>query len=68
LEGQDSKLLNITPQEEALGFKYVFQTGLTKETVHERIRGPMGMWGVNETFIDNDLQLVINRLHDYYED
>lgn len=66
LEGQDSELLTITPQEEALGFKYVFQTSLTKKTVNERIRGPMGMWAGNETFIDNDLQLVINRLHEYY--
>lgn len=68
LDGQDSALLTITPQEEALGFKYVFQTGLTKETVNERIRGPMGMWETNETFIDNDLQLVIDRLHEYYEE
>jgi hypothetical protein len=68
LEGQDSPLLTITPQEESLGFKYVYQTSLTKKTVNERIRGPMGLWAVNETFIDNDLQLVINRLHEYYEE
>ncbi len=66
LKGQESALLNITPQEEALGFKHVFQTQLTKETVHERIRGPMGMWDQKETFIDNDIQLVFNRLHEYY--
>ena len=40
LEQYSSDLLNITPEEEALGFKYVFQTRLTKETVGERIRGP----------------------------
>ena len=39
---------------------------LTKETVNERIRSPMGMWPRNETYIDNNLQNVINRLHKYY--
>lgn len=63
---EENDLLSITPQEEALGFKYVFQTQLTKETVHERIRGPLQMWKPNETFIDNDLQIVLDRLHEYY--
>jgi len=66
LEGYGSPLLNITPQEESLGFKYVFQTLLTKETVNERIRSSIGMWEDKETYIDNDAQLVINRLHEYY--
>lgn len=66
LEGYGSPLLNITPEEELDEFKYVFQTILTKDTVNERIRGPMGMWARNETFIDNDLQMVIDRLHEYY--
>lgn len=61
-----SPLLNITPEEEALGFKYVFQTKLTKDTVHERLRGPLGLWDTKETFIDNNMQLVLNRLHEYY--
>lgn len=61
-----SPLLNITPEEEALGYKYVFQTKLTKETVHERLRGPLGMFSTKETFIDNNMQLVLNRLHEYY--
>ena len=59
-------LLVITPEEEALGFKHVFQTKITKDTVHERLRGPLGLWSNNETFIDNDMQKVLNRLHDYY--
>lgn len=59
-------LLIITPQEESLGFKYVYQTQVTKETVHERLRGPMGLFSHQETFIDNNLQLVLNRLHQYY--
>ena len=66
LENYQNDLLVITPQEEALGFKYVYQTMLTRDTVNERIRGPMGMWAPEETFIDNNLQLVIDRLHQYY--
>ncbi len=66
LKDQTSPLLNITPQEEALGFKYVYQTQLTKETVNSRIRSSMGMWGPNETFIDNDAQALMDKLHDYY--
>lgn len=62
-----SPLLTITPEEEALGYKYVFQTKLTKETVHERLRGPLGLWDTKETFIDNNMQLVLNRLHEYYD-
>ena len=66
LEKYENDLLTITPQEQALGFKYVYQTMLTRDTVNERIRGPMGMWLPEETFIDNNLQLVIDRLHQYY--
>jgi hypothetical protein len=62
-----NSLLEITPEEEALGFKYVFQTRLTKDTVNERIRSPMKMWSADETFIDNNLQHVIDRLHEYYD-
>jgi hypothetical protein len=57
----------VTPEDKALGFKYVYQTRLTKETVNERIRSPMGMWDMKETYIDNNLQHVINRLHEYYK-
>lgn len=66
LEGYESKLLNITEEEHILGFKYVFQTKLTKDTVNERLRGPLGMFTTKETFIDNNLQHVITRLNEYY--
>lgn len=62
-----SPLLNITPEEEALGLKYVYQCKLTKDTVNERIRGPLGLFDTNETFIDNNMQLVLDRLHEYYD-
>jgi hypothetical protein len=66
LEAYQSDLLTITPEEEALGYKYVFQTKLTKETVNERIRGPLGLFETNETYMDNNVQLVLNRLREYY--
>ena len=66
LENYKSDLLTITPKEEALGFKYVFQTDITKDTVNERLRGPMGLFETEETFIDNNMQLVLDRLHSYY--
>ena len=67
LKDYQSDLLTITPEEEALGFKYVFQCRITKETVNERIRGPLGMFDTKETFIDNNMQLVLDRLHEYYQ-
>ena len=67
LKDYSSALLTITPEEEALGFKYVFQTKITKETVNERLRGPLGLFSTKETFIDNNIQLVLNRLQEYYQ-
>ena len=66
LKEYGSPLLTITPEEEALGFKYVFQTKINKETVNERLRGPLGLFDTKETFIDNNMQLVLNRLKEYY--
>lgn len=66
LDKYQNPLLVITEDEEVQGFKYVFQTQLTKETVNERIRGPIGLWDRNHTFIDNDLQKVLDHLHAYY--
>lgn len=66
LEEYKSELLTITPQEEALGFKYVFQTMITKDTVNERLRGPLDLFAPNESFIDNNIQLVLDRLDEYY--
>ena len=67
LKEYSSDLLNITTEEESLGFKYVFQTKLTKDTVNERLRGPMGMWTNKETYIDNNIQGVFNKLQEYYD-
>ena len=68
LKGYESPMLTITEEELALGFKYVFQVKITKESVNERLRGPMGLFTTQETFIDNNMQLVLDRLHQYYNE
>lgn len=61
-----SDLLTITPEDEALGFKYVFQTKVTKNSTNERLRGPLGLFDTKESFIDNNIELVLQRLTEYY--
>ena len=67
LEEFKSPLLKVTEEEKDMGFKYVYQTRLTKDTVDERIRHPVGMWAKNETYIDNNAQYIIDRLHKFYK-
>jgi hypothetical protein len=62
----ESDLLNITDEERALGYKHVFQTRITSKTTGERIRSPMGLFAVNETYIDNDAQLLLDHLEKFY--
>lgn len=67
LKEYENSLLNITEDDEILGFKYVYQTKLTKDTINERVRSALGMWSKEETYIDNNIQHVIDRLHTYYK-
>lgn len=66
LKDYKNDMLNITEEDEMLGYKHVFQTRLTKKTVGERIRSPMGMFTKEQTFIDNDAQLLLDHMKDYY--
>lgn len=66
LKDYQSKLLNVSDQDEILGYKHVFQTQPTKATIGERIRSPMGMFTRQETFMDNDAQLLLDHLGAYY--
>lgn len=66
LEEYKNSMLHIEEEDEMLGYKHVFQTKLTKKTVGESIRSPMGMFTRNETFIDNDAQLLLDHLKDFY--
>ena len=66
LESYNSTLLEITEEERELGFKYVFQTRITKKTLGERIRSPMGLFDKSQTYMDNDCQKLLNYLINYY--
>lgn len=66
LAGYKSNLLNITDEEQELGYKHVFQTRPTKTTTGERIRSPMGMFTKEQTFIDNCAQTLLDHLSDFY--
>jgi hypothetical protein len=66
LEKFGSKLLEITEEEQELGYKHVFQTRITKNTTGMRIRSPMGMFAKAETYIDNDCQKLLHHLNEFY--
>ena len=59
----DHGLLNVTEDNLLDTYKHVFQT---RNTVNERIRSPIGMWSRSETYIDNDIQNVLDRLNTHY--
>lgn len=66
LKNYDDSLLIITDEEKELGYKHVFQTRPTKATTGERIRSPMGMFTKEQTYIDNDAQLLLDHLDKFY--
>ncbi len=66
LEKYQNDLLTITDEDQLLGYKHVFQTRPTKQTTGERIRSPMGMFTRDQTYIDNDAQLLLDHLTDFY--
>jgi hypothetical protein len=61
-------LLHITEEDEAVGYKHVFQTRITKNTTGERIRSPMGLFSKEETYIDNDAQILLDHLNSFYNE
>lgn len=66
LEGYKSDLLTITDDERELGYKHVFQTRPTKGTTGESIRAPMGMFTKEQTYMDNDAQLLLDHVNAFY--
>lgn len=67
-EAKESAALQITDRDRALGYMHVFQTRTVKSTVGDRIRSPLGLFSDEETYINNDAQVVIDRLMKYYAD
>lgn len=66
LKGFENPMLTVTEEEADLGFKHVFQTRITKETVGERIRSPIGMFTKDMTYMDNNATLLVKHLRDFY--
>lgn len=66
LDKYNSDLLTITEDDKDLGYKHVFQTRPTKNTIGERIRSPMTMFNKSQTYTDNDSQLLLDHLHNFY--
>lgn len=64
IDGND--LLTISEREKMVGYKYVIQTQITKETVGDRIRNPDECFSQAETYIDNNIQHILTRLNEYY--
>lgn len=65
--GYDPQLLTITDQERKLKYKHVFQLQITEKTTGERIRSPMFMWNDQQTYMNNDAQLLIDWLTEFYK-
>lgn len=66
LKGYENDLLHITEEEEQLGFKHVLQVRNTSDTTKEKFRPDNSLWSLKETFIDGNIQLVLNRLNEVY--
>ncbi len=66
LQAFKTPLLTYSDHELASGMKYVFSTVLTKSNIGDRTRAPMGCWDISEQYIDNDVQLVLDRMDQFY--
>jgi len=65
-EAKEGPVLTITDRDRSLGYMHVFQTRTVKSTVGDRIRSPWALFSDDETYINNDAQIVIDRLMKYY--
>lgn len=68
LDKYPSDYLIITEEERDVGYKHVFQVRKTKETTGSRIRGPMGLFANSTVYTDNDAQMLLDVIHEFYKD
>jgi len=66
LEKFENDLLHIEEEDRDVGYKHVFQTRITKATIGERIRSPIGLFTKAQTYMDNDAQLLLDHLKKFY--
>ena len=62
-----NQFLNITDIEKEDGIKRVFVTRITKDTLGHKIRSSFNLWKREELYIDNDIDIVINQIQNYYK-
>nr|DAS77090.1 MAG TPA: AAA domain protein [Caudoviricetes sp.] len=62
----DPELLHFSARDERLGYKHVFQVQPTKDMAEGRIRDLAGMWNDNQIYMDNDAQLLLNHISNYF--
>lgn len=46
--------------------KHVLQTKLTKDSRNDKLRSSPGLWKMNETYVDGDIQVVLDHLNKFY--
>ena len=68
LDKHPNNMLNIKDRERDQGFKHVFQTRTTKQTIGDRIRTPLDLFKDEQLYIDNDVGPVIKMMLDYYRE
>lgn len=66
LKDVENDMFQLSPRDERIGVKHVFQTDVTKETVGERIRAPFDLFSEEQLYIDNDAQKLLDHLIAYY--
>jgi hypothetical protein len=67
-EAEEGDSLVITDRDRNLGYMHVYQTRTVKSSVGDRIRSPWALFDDKETYINNNAQVVVDRLIKYYAD
>jgi len=65
LRDKPNSLLHITDDEDEDGVKRVLVTRVTKDTLGEKMRAPIGLWSRDELYVDANLSYVFDRLNSY---
>lgn len=60
-------LLNLTEDEQFDEKKHVFVTRPAKQHSGDRIKSPRGMFSVHDLYMDNDVNLLINHINNFYK-
>jgi len=65
-EKSPNDYLTITDNEKEDGIKRVFVTRMTADTLGHKIRSSYELWQRKELYIDNNIDVVLTKIQDYY--